>query len=135
LIVADPCYLTNKDFAVVVANAKPGRWVAMIGREASYGPWVSSLTVAHESELVRDGAVDRELMRRVGVDTARLVVVDSRSIGCYVNADLGPRLKADQFGLMVPSGFGDGIFDCCVREYAGKSVSIHISFIEMEVAQ
>jgi hypothetical protein len=135
LVVADPVYLTNKNLAVVIANAKPGRWFAMVGREASYWPWVSSLTVAHESELARDGAVDRESMHRVGVDTARVCVVDSRSIVSYENADLSHRLKTDQFGLMVPGGFGDGIFDCCVREYAGKSVSIRIVFIETEVTQ
>jgi len=135
LVVADPCYLTHKDLAVVIANAKPGRWFAMAGRESSYGPWVSSLTVAHESELARDVAGDREVMHRVGVDTARVCVVDSRSIGCYENADLSPRLKADRFGLMVPSGFGDGIYACCVREHDGKAVSIRIVFIEAEVAQ
>lgn len=132
LVVADPVYLTHKDLAVVIANAKPGRWFAMVGRESSYGPWVSSLTVAHESELARDGAGDREVMHRVGVDTARVCVVDSRAIGCYENADLSPRLKADQFGLMVPSGFGDWIYTACVREFMGKAVSIRIVFIETE---
>jgi len=132
LVVADPVYLNHKDLAVVIANAKPGRWMATVARGSSYGPYVASVTVFHETELHRDGAVDRERMHSVGVDTARVCIVDARSIGCYENAELAPGLKPDRFGLMVPSGFGDSIYSACVREYAGQAVSMRIVFIETE---
>lgn len=129
LVVADPMYLTNKDLAVVIANAKPGRWVATVSHHENF---VSSVTVFHESELSRDGAFDRETMHRVGVDTARVCIVDSRSIGSCQNAEPVEGLKVDRFGLIVPSGFGDWIYEACVREFNGQAVSIRIVFIGTE---
>jgi hypothetical protein len=129
LVVADPCYLTNRDLAVVIANAKPGGWMATIGHHENF---VSSVTVFHESELARDGAVDRESMHRVGVDTGRVCIVDSRSIGSYQNAEWSDGLKVDPFGLIVPSGFGDWIYEACVREFMGQAVSVRIVFIGTE---
>jgi hypothetical protein len=131
LVVADPIYLTDKHWGVVVANAKPGRWIAM----AQIDLGSARLMVFHESDVDRDAEDDRELRFKVGVDTGRVCVVDSRSIASYVNADLNPGFTTDQFGVMVPSGPGDGIYDCWVREYAGQAVSIHVVFIEAEVAQ
>jgi hypothetical protein len=129
LVVADPMYLTNKDLAVVLTNAKPGQWMVTVGHHENF---VSCVTVFHESELSRDGAVDRELMHRVGVDTARVCIVDSRSIGSYQNADWADGVKVDRFGLIVPSGFGDWIYEACVREFKGQAVSIRIVFIDTE---
>jgi hypothetical protein len=122
-------YLTNKDLAVVITNAKPGRWMVTVGHHENF---VSCVTVLHESELSRDGAVERELMHRVGVDTARVCIVDSRSIDSLENTDWAKGLKVDRFGLIVPSGFGDFTYDACVREFNGQAVSIRIVFIETE---
>lgn len=129
LVVADPCYLTNKDLAVVIANAKPGRWMASVGH---YGGYASSVTVFHESELRRDGAIDRESMHRVGVDTGRVCIVDSRSIGCFQKAEIPLVFMHSQFGLIVPSGFGDSIYEACVREFMGQAVSVRVVFIDTE---
>lgn len=128
LVVADPAYLNHKDLAVVIDNAKPGRWIATTG----VWPWFSSLFVFHESDAVRDTRDDRDLMYEVGVDSARVCVVDSRAIGSYEEADLSPGFKPGPFGVMVPSGFGDGIYSCRVREFAGQAVSVLVVFIESE---
>lgn len=137
LVVADPVYLTHSDLAVVIDNAKPGRWIAMVGRAQMdwAGLRVSSLFVFHESDAVRDARDDRELNHSIGVDTGRVCVVDSRAIGSYEDADLSPGYKPDPFGLMVRSGFGDGIYPCRVCEYAGQAVSVRVTFIEPEVIQ
>lgn len=128
LIVADPVYLADKDLAVVIDNAKPGRWIAL----AEIGVRVVSVFVFHELDAVRDAEDDRELMFNVGVDTARVCIVDSESIEGYEDADLSPGFKAGPFGVMVPSGFGDGIYSCRVREYDGQAVSVCVRFIETE---
>lgn len=134
LIVADPVYLTHSDLAVVIDNAKPGRWIAMVGHAQidGDGPRVSSLFVFHESDAVRDAQDDRELIYTIGVDTGRVCVVDSRAIGSYEDADLSPGYKPGPFGVMTPSGFGDWIYRCRVREHAGQAVSVGIVFIETE---
>ena len=131
LVVADPVYLTNKDLAVVINNAMPGRWIAL----ARIGSRVLSLFAFHESDSVRDAHDDRELTFRVGVDSGRVCVVDSQSIESYKDASLRPGFACDPFGVMVPSGFGDGIYDCRVREYAGQAVSVAMTFIDSEVWQ
>jgi len=128
LVVGDPCYFDSKDWAVFIENAMPGRWIAMAG----VGPWVSSLFVFHESDAVRDAQDDRELTYEIGVDTGRLCVVDSRAIGSYEDATPSPGFRPDPFGVMVTSGFGDGIYPCRVREYAGRAVSVRVLFIETE---
>jgi hypothetical protein len=129
LVVADPMHLTNKGLAVVIGNAKPGPWMAAVAHHENF---VSSVTVFHESELRRDGAIDRETMHRVGVDTARVCIVDSRSIGCYAESEWNDGVDVDQFGMIVPSGFGDWIYEACVREFNGQAVSVRIVFIDTE---
>lgn len=136
LVVADPVYLTHPDLAAVIDNAKPGRWVAMVGHaRTDCGPRVSSLFVFHESGSVRDARDDRELNHTIGVDTGRVCVIDSGAIGSYEDADLSPGYKPGPFGVMVRSGFGDGIYLCRVRECAGQAVSVRVTFIEPEVIQ
>jgi hypothetical protein len=132
MVVADPAYLTHENLAVVIDNAKPGRWWAVMARESDCGPYVSSVVVFHDSESELDGAADRELMRTVGVDSGHVCLVDAGSIDCYEIAGLAPGLRIDPCGLMVPSGFGDGIYACCVRERAGQAVLVRIVFIDTE---
>lgn len=140
LVVADPCYLNDKDFSVAIGNARPGRWVAW----AEIGPrlhpvadWpqglVASLFVCHGSYSVRDAISDRDLTFKVSVDSGRVCVADSKSIDRYEDAIFNPGFECDPFGVMVPSGIGDGIYLCRVRELVGEAVSVEVRFIDSEV--
>lgn len=128
LVVADPVYLNNKDWGRVIRNAKPGRWIAL----AEIGPVVASVFVFHESDAVRATNDDRGLHFNIGVDSGRACIVDSESSKGYEDADLSPGFKPGPFGLMVPTGFGDGIYSCWLREYAGETVSVHVRFFDWE---
>lgn len=131
LFVADPCYFDNRDWGVVLDNAKPGRWIVLAG----VGSRVSSVFAFHESDGVRDSVDDHELTFKIGVDSGRVAIVDSQSIGCYEDAELKPGFECDPFGVMVQSGIGDGIYRCAVREFAGQAVSVRIDFDDSGVIQ
>lgn len=132
LVVADPCYFDNRDWGVVIDNAKPGRWIVLAG----VGSWVSSVFAFHESDGVRDSVDDHELTFFCGgIDSGRVAIVDSQSIKCYEDAKLKPGFECDPFGVMVQSGIGDGIYCCAVREFAGQAVSVRIDFDDSGVIQ
>lgn len=130
ILVCDPCYRSAENLVVRFDNAKAGRWQASID-VGDFGPVlgkrVERLLVSHVAHRAAAGPwLDAD--RAVAVDTGRVAAFDGR--GDLSKADEVPTMAvAWSRGVLVKSGFGDGVYPCRFREAAGEVVAIEVLFI------
>lgn len=131
IVVCDPCYRSSENLIARFANAKSGPWQASI-RVVDFGPVVGQrverLLVSHVAHRATVGPwLDAD--RAVAVDTGRVAACDGRDD--LSKADEIPTMAvAWSRGVLVKSGFGDGVYPCRFREIAGEVVAIEVRFID-----
>jgi hypothetical protein len=130
LYVGDPEYVGDDRFSLTIAPVKSGPWLAEADVIESFGERVTSVVVFSECHAHVTDVVQFLRWAKVGVDTGRICISDVSWLAR--NAELPISFKTHSFGLMLRSGFGDGIYPVCIREADGVVVSVRIVFIESE---
>lgn len=147
LLVSDPCYEgVDARVQLQLQGALAGPWLAVARRvEHASRTWTSFVVVHHVEHPV--GLADErwELAPGigVGVDSAQLGVFElarfrdaslappgSDEDGWYAMCCAAAERGGDVIphGVVVPSGMGDGLYNCLVTRFEGRIVGVVVDF-------
>lgn len=144
--ITDPCYTKLDDqFVNVLTNCKSGIWIAepVFKEYAVWGLRCKEIIIYHENHY---SVTPKIIQNSVAVDSGQLGIFDNilypETTGDYYDENSLYRKISDEttfidisildFGIVVSSGFGDGMYKCFIGKYKNQIVSIKIIFIEDE---
>jgi hypothetical protein len=154
MIVTDPCYEKGTWCQGVLDNVKNGKWEAFIetsGYIKNWGNRVSSLFVVSDGYKIKSDWEKQEF--EVGVDSGQagcfdekyfpqkwfndpavsiLSVYDNFYNKCCDITCSSKQAGCISFGAVSSSGYGDGVYTCCVEKEDGEIKAVWINYISKE---